>query len=301
MNYRYIICLFNIIFNIILGYTMEPFVVENAINTCYIDSLLMGLFYNPSTIDIILNNDLNNSFGIYLQEYIKQKFVKCIRSNKSVLTDDIEMIRVISSEVGWSNKTEYIEQQDVREFYIFIANLFEIEKIEIKRKSIIANSNNNFVGDKEIVPYIPLSLPKEQTITIKKMLSLWQYDNISNIGDNDVLNTYNITNNPLIICLSINRFDNDGKRIHTNVIIQKKIHINEKALNTNSWYFHAAICHKGDTLKSGHYYTLISGDNNRWYIFDDLNVPCVKEVRMDDPEVTGMIKKECFFIIYRRN
>ena len=53
---------------------MEPFIIENAINTCYIDSLLMGLLYKPSLIDNILNKDLKSSFGIYLQEYIKERY-----------------------------------------------------------------------------------------------------------------------------------------------------------------------------------------------------------------------------------
>ena len=52
---------------------MEPFIIENAINTCYIDSLLMGLLYKSSSINNILTNDIKNSIGIYLQEYIKER------------------------------------------------------------------------------------------------------------------------------------------------------------------------------------------------------------------------------------
>ena len=54
---------------------MESFIIENAINTCYIDSLLVSLFYKPSIIDSVLNKDLKNATGLYLQEYIKERFV----------------------------------------------------------------------------------------------------------------------------------------------------------------------------------------------------------------------------------
>jgi hypothetical protein len=46
--------------------------------------------------------------------------VKSIKENKSVLFDDMEMIRIISLHAGWLNQKEYLEQQDVREYYIFL-------------------------------------------------------------------------------------------------------------------------------------------------------------------------------------
>lgn len=282
---------------------MEPFIVENAGNTCYIDSLIMGLLYKSSSIDNILTKDLktNDGIRIYLQEYIKEKFVNYVRNNKSVIAEDIEMIRVMSGQLGWFTNEEYMNQQDVTEFYCFLSDIFELEKIVIQRKSLIQN-NNNLIGEKESIPYIPLHLPECQYITVKKMLYNWQYDNISYIQDSNTLNTYTILNSPLIIGLAINRFNNAGQRITTNVIIQKKIHLNEKILQTDEWYFHAAICHKGENSKSGHYYTLINGnDNNTWYIFDDLQTPCMTAVYMDDPIITNMIKKECFFLIYRHS
>ena len=82
---------------------MEPFIIENAGNTCYIDSLLMSLFYNPTHIDRLLNKEIKNTLGIYLQEYIKENFVNNIRNNKSVTYDDIEMIRALCFQIGWRN------------------------------------------------------------------------------------------------------------------------------------------------------------------------------------------------------
>lgn len=282
--------------------SVNEFIIENAINTCYIDSLLFSLFYKPSSFDEILNKDLKNATGMYLQEYIKGRFVDLIRNGKSVLKDDIEMIRVICSNLGWSSQEEYLNQHDVTEFYCFLLDIFEMEKISIQRNTMTESLIlNNTIGEKEVIPYIPLHLSETEPFdTIKNMLSRWQYDNISTITNqrNICLNSYNITNMPSLICLAINRFTNGGIRIQTNVIIQKKIYINE--VKSIEWFFHAAICHHGNTLKSGHYYALISGNNSQWYIFDDLNIPCIKEVRMDDPIVTNMIKKECVFVLYKK-
>lgn len=267
---------------------MDPFIVENAGNTCYMDSLLMALFYVPSNIDMMLNKDIKNTMALYLQEYIKINFVNTVRDNKSVTADMIEMLRVLCVENGWKglNDDEYIMQQDVNEFYTFIMNLFECTLIDIQRETI-TNQNPN-----EILPFIPLSIPEGIThITIKDMLHNWLYDN----GLNN-----NIVNIPNIIALSINRFRNNGTRINTDIIIQKKIvpTIKKMLMNNIEWIFHALICHKGETPKNGHYYSLLY-NSTKWYLFDDQQIPCLMEVSMTDSNITEMIKKECVFVIYR--
>lgn len=286
---------------------MDSFIIENAINTCYIDSLLMSLLYKSTSIDTILSKDLKDATAMYLQEYIKERFVNSIRNNKSVLKDDIEMIRVMCSHLGWQNHEEYINQQDVTDFYCFLMDTFEIEKISIQRNTVTETGNNlnNLIGEKELIPYIPLHLSEmDQAISVKNMISQWQFDNIStisnniNIQKNACLNSYHILNSPSLIGMAINRFNNNGTRIQTSVIIQKKICIGDK--KTTEWLFHAAICHRGNTIKSGHYYALLSGNDSLWYIFDDSFVPCIQEVRMDDANVTNIIKKECIFLLYRK-
>ena len=191
--------------------------------------------------------------------------------------------------------------------------IFENEQIVISRNIISEESADKMDMEKEeIIPFIPLALPEDQTtITVKNLLHNWLYDNISELKRKDntkegnqekmvnELNTYMITNLPYLLCLAINRFNNQGIRIETDVIIQKKISpYNKDLINTNKWDFHAAICHKGLTNKSGHYYTLLAS-NHKWYIFDDQEIPCMYEVKMDDKEVTNMIKKECVFLLYR--
>jgi hypothetical protein len=203
-------------------------------------------------------------------------------------------------------------------------DIFEAENIEIMKSTISDNTDemeNNVI---EKMPFIPLALPENvNVITVKQMLFNWLYDNITEISLQNThtlpsidkvsfdvknsnnkdyikgLHTYNIVNMPYMLCLSINRFNNQGIRIETDVIIQKIIcPYDNKFINSNRWRFHAAICHRGVTNKSGHYYTLLTYGQS-WYIFDDLEIPCMIEVKMDDKNVTDMIKKECVFLIYK--
>lgn len=300
---------------------IEPFIVENAINTCYIDSLLMALFYSPSVIENLLNNDPKNGTAIYLQEYVKFNFINQIRNNKSILEDTVNMIRTICIQLGWKNNTnnteEYFEQQDITEFFIFLLDLFNGPTIEIQRKTITDTFSDEIeIGTIEKIPFIPLLIPDNvKETSIKDMLHNWLYDNHSEIkkliytdkGQVEQvvsgLNIYNIVNIPYMICLNINRFKGGTNiRDNTDVIIQKKINplTNSIYKLQNDWIFHAVICHHGDSLKNGHYYTVLF-HNNKYYLFDDQQIPSLVEVSMSDNTLTNSIKKECVFVIYKIN
>jgi uncharacterized UBP type Zn finger protein len=309
---------------------MEPFIVQNVGNTCYIDSLLFGLFFTPSSIDTLLNKDLKSGDAIYLQEYLKVHFVNQIRNNLTVNGDVMEMIRILCVQLGWrsdmideSDNEELYNQQDVNEFYTFLIETFEGQLIEIKRRTLTgALDDSDDIGENEALPFIPLSIPKIKpdgntdikSITVKEMLHNWMYDNQSDIKRyiEDVnntkkeqtvtgLNIYDIINNPNVIALSINRFADLSYRDTTDIIIQKKISpfANQQITNRPEWTFHMAICHKGDSYKEGHYYALIYHSDGHFYMFDDLDIPCMLQVSMSDKSITDRIKKDCVFLIYR--
>ncbi len=298
------------------------FIVKNAINTCYIDSLLMALFYSESINEYILNTDLTTGTLLYLQEFIRHDFVKQARKNMSVSEETMNSLRLHCMTNGWlnNNMDDFFRQQDVNEFYAFLIDALGGKMIEIQRETITEGGEPDAsdTGKTEQIPFIPLSLSNEggeeedQVISIRKMLNDWMYNNVTEVkrfimtdkGKEEAFvksfNFYNIVNNPPIIALSINRFGNDGKRSLVDVIIQKKIcpFLNKDTLIRREWEFHAAICHKGISKEVGHYYCLLS-KGKQWYIFDDLKTPCLAEVRMDDRQVTNMIKKECVFLIYK--
>jgi hypothetical protein len=111
---------------------MEPFIVENAVNSCYIDSLLVALFFSRSVFENMLTTDPKTPQVIYLQEYIRLNFVEYIRNNKSVLEDSINTIRDLCTKCGWIN--DKLQQQHVHEFYTFLLDQFNAPKIETKNK-----------------------------------------------------------------------------------------------------------------------------------------------------------------------
>lgn len=284
------------------------FIVENPGNCCYIDSLLMALFYSPSYTNTLLINNIADVEAMYLQECVKEQFVNLVQNHKSVSIDNINFIKYMLLQNGWKTFQELYEQQDISEFYTFLIKKFEGQLIEIKRKTISEEPSKDSAGKIEKIPFIPLSFGSKQSdsINVIDMLSNWMFDNIVEIYQKDgtptnILNSYEINNTPILVGLGINRFTSDGQRINISVMIQKKIKLFEHNYTQNSnieWFFHAAICHVGENNRSGHYYALIVHKSN-WYIFNDQNMPCLKEIEMNDNITRDKIRKECVFLLYK--
>ncbi len=289
-------------------------VVENGFNTCYIDSLLMGLFYTPSVIfNNMLENDPTNPDFLYLQEMIKTNFIEQVRKDISISSDIVNEIRNYSFINGWkiNEPHELSEQQDITEYYTFLSENLNNQLIHIERYTITEGiESKNDVGEIEKIPFITLSTNEfEYETNIKNLLKIWLNDNPIDITrdtiENNIritknikgLNVYKICNVPCIVPLFINRFTRvDGLKLLTKIDINKKIKLID---NSNfKWMVHSVICHSGDTLKSGHYYTILINNTN-WYMFDDMSVPSLKEIDMSDNQLIDKIKRECVFIIYK--
>jgi ubiquitin C-terminal hydrolase len=240
----------------------------------------------------------------------------------------MEQIRFYCSELGWKrdNPEEIFRQQDVNEFYMFLLEKLNGVQIKIQSETITeAMTSPDDIGKETDIPYIPLALPTDlsiKDIKLKDMLDSWLSDNIKEVKrkiKNDygqieekmvsALDVKHITNIPPIIPVGINRFQNTRDENGTFKLIRNRTHIwiqskispfkNNNCLNRREWDFHSAICHRGETPNSGHYYALIRDANDCYYIFDDLKTPCMQRVEMDDRSVTDLIKDECVFIIYK--
>lgn len=315
----------------------SEFKVDNAGNTCYIDSLLMGLFMPQSITERLLKKDPAEKTAIYLQEYIKINFVERVRRGERVDIETMEMIRILCVHNGWLKEKnrrigdiETYDQQDVNEYYHFMMELLGGELIEIQRETITecALPDKSDIGEARKLPFIQLSIPLEKKkVTVKEILYEWMYDNcldikryvITGTGKEEKmvkgLNVNRIVNTPDIIGLSINRFTNPSrKRIETEVIIQEKIYpfknvtvggqdvnqpLGAMMMQDIKWKIQSIICHKGETTANGHYYTVLRKEG-KWYRFDDLYEPSMWEVSLSDERVKGEIKKDCVFLIYVR-
>lgn len=252
---------------------IRGFLIEDSYNSCYINSLLMALFYIPSRIDNLLNSDPKQSIHCYLQQIIKNKFIDVAKKNQTIISETVNEIRNYSHLCGWNDINKLLENHDVIQYFTFLMDCFNGIPIQV-----LNNSDKSF--------FIKYNVPESHNeLTIKNIVNNWNNDNI-------------ILNTPIILGIHLNRFDNEIKKT-TKINIQKKIKLADNLLNNyNEWLFHSIICHSGDSLKNGHYYTIIS-NCNKWFIFDDKNWPCVKEIRMDDPMIVDKIKQECVFVIYK--
>lgn len=304
--------------------TKNLFIVENGLNTCYIDSLLMSLFYKPSTyLDSLLHSEPKDPNTIYLQEIIKYKFVDQVRKNNSVLADIVNEIRIYAHECGWlvgipNEYDELFEQQDINEFYSFLLDVINVPLIEIQRQTISeAIENKSDVSELESIPFINLTVPDNiDETSIKELLNSWmnhntvddikreiidQQNGVKKIESVKGLNIYKIMNVPTFVALSLNRFNsNVNKRIETKVDIQKKIKLHHVSDENDGlrWKIHSIICHRGDTPKNGHYYSVLFASDNTWLLFDDQSIPCLKEIEIKDHNISETIKREIVFVIY---
>lgn len=295
------------------------FVIENGYNTCYIDALLMSLFYKPSCyLDGLLISEPKDPIHIYLQEIIKTKFVDKVRKNISVCADVMNEIRTYANICGWKQNLpeELFEQQDVNEFYTFLLDVINSPLIEIQRQTISeALDSKSDLGEIEKIPFINLNVPSDvDSTTIKELLNIWMNNNMVDIKREIInkkgiktiesvkgLNIYKIMNVPTFVGISLNRFSLDSnKRVVTQIDIQKRIKLHHISDDHDGlrWKIHAFICHQGEKSKSGHYYAVIFSNENTWLIFDDKAVPSVKEIDIKQLEVAESIKREIVFAIY---
>lgn len=282
---------------------MKSFVIKNAINTCYMDSLLMSLFYQPSnTHNLLLQVEPENINGLYLQEVLRDNFTKKINNYVNIDAETMNLIRLLCCDMGWKNNNvyEYYEQQDVAEFYEFLINTFNPSQfmIEIQRTTLQDTTLDRH-GVIEKIPFIPLSLLDESNNNINNMLNNWMFNNmLQNGGGKTIINNYKILNTPYLLPLIINRYTDENNKLDMEVNVDKIIKPND--MNKLSWTIHAIICHNGINAKSGHYYAILFRQN-KWYLFDDLVVPSLKEVNICDHDIDDKIKKQSVFLFYKIN
>lgn len=293
---------------------IETVTVENGINTCYIDTLLMVLFLRPSITEKILSKDVDDTNKIILQGSLMEQFISKVRSGNKVDADTMMFIRETMHQLGWRSDEDIYEQQDVSELYAFLLDLFDGETIKTKRTtySEAIDAENKSSSKEESVPYISLNLSNDEPngkTTVRALLNKWLYHNNCKVKrktivdgkeveiDVPALNQYSIINSPSYLGLSINRFTTDEK-IRTLVNISTYLRVN----TSETFYsIQGAICHRGETKKMAHYYALICDiDHRKFYIFDDLKSPSLETISMDNIERTKEIASEIVFLVYSK-
>ncbi len=279
-------------------------IIENGYNTCYIDSLLIALFYkNSDQINDILENEPQIPEAYYLQELIKVKFVNQIRKNYSIFSQSMNEIRNYSIICGWATEGNIDEQQSCISYYNFLSNLFRIKPIEFE----VFEFNNNVIypenTSKINFQFIPIDLNRDNDI--RNLFINWLNSNII-VKNSLTTQCYKLLDVPFFIIFSINRNNEsiDNKYCKKNKFkldIMKKIkffNISDSSQSHIKWNIHAIICYSSDDhLCCGHYYTILFS-NKEWILFDDKKIPSFKKIDLDDEAIKDKITSECIIIIY---
>ena len=264
-------------------------IVENGTCTSYIDSLLVGLFYTPSCIyNKLLEDDPSDIKYMYLQDIIKYHFIDQLRKSKSVSANTMNYIRnYIFFNTNWLSNNVILKEQNIAELYTHLMKNTSNQYIEIKKTDTLSST--------EIIPYIKLEINGQTETSIKELLYNWLNEKTKSINPT----IYRINNIPNIVPIYINRFNNNIKN-QSSVDIKEKIRLyNENdELGKVKWSIHSVICHVGDNIETGHYYTILV-NANRWLMFDNMSVPSICEINMSNTSIINKIKRECVMLIYK--
>lgn len=275
----------------------QPCVVENGLNTCYIDSLFVSLFYRDCEhLNYILENTPSRVEGFYLQELIKNKFVLPIQKNYSISSNIMNEIRNYSVICGWSKDGDITDQKDCIEFYSFLIDLFNVSPLEFEILEFKNNTLNNNT-QKIILPFITLNPTKDDTV--KNLLQYW-INSKTYSPDENIINFYKLSNIPQFILLYINRFNNDVRNQYK-IDIMKRIKffgINDQTQNFIKWKIHAIICHTGNNMESGHYYCITTSYDKKWILFDNMIIPSFQQIDIDNEDIKEKIMSDVVILIY---
>jgi len=105
------------------------FIIENGINTSYINSLIVALFLKKTNTEKMIYEDTHDTTDVsiyYIQEMIKSKFIDNIRNNRSIELKTVNEIRNLCYFCGWKEKFDLLSLFNVNDFYIFLIKQMDI-------------------------------------------------------------------------------------------------------------------------------------------------------------------------------
>jgi len=270
-----------------------PFHIEKGLNTSYITSLLMALFYKYNdNINVLLTDPPLKAVGFYLQELIKTLFVEPIRKNFSIRSDTINELRNYLLVNNWEGDQNYLLQRDPNDLYEFIINMLYSNEIEFEIFHIKDGSIDK-IESKYNFKTININLNTNEPSSIKKLFISWLNENILKNNNSYIFDCYKLKSIPNYIVFNINRTEETDS---TEVDIMKKIKFfnnSDPKQNYLQWKIHSIIC-----KSNNNYYSILSTNDNRWIEFDENHFPCCHYIKLDDDDIIEKIKKDVKMIIY---
>jgi hypothetical protein len=260
---------------------ITPFIVEDGLNTSYIDSLFVSMFFKPSYIQNVLSDYINNLNFLHLQDMIYHYFVHNMRCGYTINVQIMNEIRNYLVYCGWKNDCNIVDMFEVQELFDFIMNGFGNEKITF---------NNN---DKNIMTSNFIHLNVQKNSDVKTLID----DLITN-----KLGNYKLLNLPKFIPVFLDRNLFSGKINDSLIDIQEAIQFEKNNIDKEQkevmWVLHSIICYS--KTDRGNYYSVVF-DENGWYIYCNSKLPSLIKINIKDEDMAHKIKRECVFLFYMQD
>lgn len=275
------------------------FIIADGLNTSYIDSLLMGLFYKKSHLEEMLAQFPEDIKFTYLQELINNIVIELARKDFSIDSSLINEIRNYSIICGWKQGQNILELYNVVDYLDFLITGFNFGYITFE---IIEIHNEIQTETSKLLQlnYIQINVGSDSDT--KTLLNKWIDNILFEKTSDDLLTYYHFKELPMFVTMYLNR--NDNNQINNCLIdIKKKIKFyknNDKSQQSASWIIHCIICYSSSG--NGKYYTIINQQYDSpmsWYMFNNDKIPSMTNIDIRDKNIATKIKQECVLIIYR--
>jgi hypothetical protein len=259
-------------------------IIEDGYNSSYIISTIMSLFFRTSEIDRVLDVDPDDPKFIYIQEFIKTRFVEPIKRGYSIHMDVINELRNYMAKCDWHNDvdTMLLDHNVIDFFNYFVGKVYGKNEIIFNRLENSKKINELALNIIELKP--PAGISK---MTLNELFKVW-------LNGNVMLEKYNYTleSVPVLLPMHIDREDSD---IMIDINYKTKLFGTSNSLEGEiEWVIHSLIC-KDDT---GNYSVVRSG--KRWLKITDKTVPSISQIDMDDIDDVKKISKEVVMVFYKR-
>lgn len=262
--------------------------VEDGLNTSYIDTLLISLFYKSTHLYDMLSNIPENIKFAYLQDMIMSNFVEQIKRTYSIDISILNEIRNYSILCGWKDSPNMTDFFNVIDYLSFLSDGFNYGGISYELYYINKMQSYDIVASNTI-KYINIKLEIDEDVTVKKLLDDWVDKKL--LKYNDIHTYYKFKEIPMFIPIYFERLINECWN-NCKIDFFKKIKFNSSE-HEYSWIIHSLIC-----ITNKKYYSIINNDN-KWYIFSNEKIPSLNEIDITNVDFANKIKQECILAIYR--
>lgn len=281
------------------------FIVEDGLNTSYINSLLMALFYKSSKFNNILYEIPKDPKFAYLQNLIQFNFVSKVTQHYSVSSDVINEIRNYMFVCKWRSNSVITKLYNVVDCFDFLIKNMA-EQYEIYFELVPLNIMPMTVNEIKMY-HINIDLNDNYNTNIKNLLDDWIKKNLlKNDSESKPTSQYQFHDPPTMIPIYLNRKMENNQINNCRVDIMERIKFNNnnnKTQNEISWMIHSIICYSNSLRK--HYYSIIKNDymtikkgSEEWFMFNEFHYPSMCKVDIKQEDISDKIKRECVMIFY---